>query len=98
LPSAVTSQRNNDKAWPAAPAGRKVRHFGFVRAKHGIRAAPRFNQSMVGTDVVAGLRRWVAQAQLVRAPGETAAAVGQFDLHVVNDAIRGVCPEAAEVI
>ena len=53
---------------------------------------------MVGTDVVAGLRRWVAQAQLVRAPGETAAAVGQFDLHVVNDAIRGVCPEAAEVI
>ena len=53
---------------------------------------------MVGIVVVAGLRRWVALAQLVRAPGETAAAVGQFDPHVVNDAIRGVCREAAGVI
>ena len=53
---------------------------------------------MVGIVVVAGLRRWVALAQLVRAPGETAAAVGQFDPHVVNDAIRGVRREAAEVI
>ena len=53
---------------------------------------------MVGIVVVTGLRRWVALAQLVRAPGETAAAVSQFDPHVVDDTIRGVYREAAEVI
>lgn len=39
LPLAVTSQRSNDKAWPAATAGSEVRHFGCVLAKYEIRAA-----------------------------------------------------------